>query len=211
MAKRKCGKIIEKWQITVNRIKVEVPVRMVTPEYVNQDTQFIVDFQYGEHVFLKYDADINVLCRKTKAWLIDVVTFEYKAFFHVTFSGNVKTPDECNEFGEVTTQMEWRKYESGTTSSGKTIYRDCTGMMNNGDWTDGSLKTGLSKRDFLNNGDDTMTALIPATPENEAGLKALAAVFEALHEKLMKFLSPDQIEHNFTQMIEHMPKLLESP
>jgi hypothetical protein len=208
MAKRKRGKIVEKWQIRVNSINVEVPVRMVTPEYADQDTMFIVDFEYGEHEFLKSGNDINVLRREVKAWLIDVVTFEYEAYFYVVFGGSVETPDAANKAGEVETEMTWRKYLSGTTSSGKTIYRDCTGMMNNGDWINGDLETGLEKRAFLHQ-KEQMVALIPATPENEAGLKALAGAFEVLHEKMMKFLSPEQIEHNFTKMIGNMPKLLE--
>jgi len=228
MSKRKRGKIIEKWKFTVNKIKVVVPVRMDTPEYADQKAWFIVDFEYGEHRFHKTMEDINALRLATRAWLRDVVTFEYESFFYVTFSGSGEKPqhhekerqgfsDQAikdmndSETGEVYTKMEWRKFHSGTTAGGKTIYRDCSRLLNNGDWIEGDLEAGLEKRDFCEDGRDSMKALIPATPENEAGLLKLADAFQDLHNHMMAFLSPEQIERNFTRMIGNMPKLLEKP
>jgi hypothetical protein len=87
------------------------------------------------------------------------------------------------------------------------MYRDCSKRLNSGDWIMGDLETGLKERDIFSDHHDSMTALIPATPENEAGLMQLADAFQALHDKMMKFLTPDQIEHNFATMISSMPLL----
>ena len=222
MATRKRGKIIAKWEFTVNRVAVVVPVRMYIPEYTDQETEFIVDYTHGEHDFKKTSSDIDALRRETKAWLKDVITFKYETYFHIIFHGAVEKPQHHeshlfsdttiqdmndSEVGEVDTHMEWRKYQSGTTAAGQPMYRDCSKLLNNGNWTEGELETGLKKRDIFFNYHNSMTALILATPENEAGLMQLADAFETLHDKLMKFLTPEMIEHNFAKMIGAMPLL----
>ena len=216
MATRKRGKIIERWEFTVNRVAVVVPVRMYTPEYTDQTTEFIVDYTHGEHHFKQNSSDIDALRQATKAWLRDVVTFKYETYFHVLFHGGVEKPQQNgnslfseetiqdmndSETGKVATHLEWCKYQAGTTAAGQPMYRDCSKVMNNGDWIKGELETGLEKRDIFSDYHDSMTALILVTPENEAGLLQLADAFQALHNKLMKFLTPEMIEHNFAKMI----------
>jgi hypothetical protein len=163
-----------------------------------------------------------MLRRATKTWLKDVVTFKYETYFQVIFHGGVSKPKHHEtsiftaqttkdmndrEVGEINTSMEWRRFQSGKTASGQPMYRDCSKRLNSGDWIMGDLETGLKERDIFSDHHDSMTALIPATPENEAGLMQLADAFQALHDKMMKFLTPDQIEHNFATMISSMPLL----
>ena len=61
MAKRKPGKVIEKWQFSVNRQKIEVPVRMITGQHTK--TVFVVDIEYGPSHFWE---------QSSNAWLRDV-------------------------------------------------------------------------------------------------------------------------------------------
>lgn len=211
------GRIIEKWDFTVNRIKVKVPVRIHTPEYSDQSTWFSAKYEYGEHTFNKQNESIDELRRELRKWLKDIVTFESKPYFYVQFCGSVETgrgreQDTMKEEieGEVKTGLEWKKYLVGTTADGQKMYRDMTRMMNNGDWVKGEVTTGLQEKDFHFDWGTSMNALIPATPENEAGLRHLKESFEALHEKLEAFLDPKMIEHNIAQIVGSMPNLLEA-
>lgn len=210
------GRIIEKWDFTVNRIKVTVPVRIHTPEYSDQSTWFSVKYKYGEHTFTKQNESIDILRRELQAWLKDILTFKSEPFFYISFCGLVETQvgrtrgtkDE-EVAGEIKSEFEWKRYLIGTTADGQKMYRDCSGLMNNGDWTKGEVMTGLQKNDFHFNWGTSMNALIPATKENEAGLKRLKEAFKALNKKLEAFLDPKMIEHNFAQIAGPMPLLLE--
>jgi len=209
------GKIVEKWDFTVNRCKVTVPVRIHTPEYSDGTTTFSTEYTYGVHQFEKSGSDIDELRRELQKWLKDIVTFASEPFFYVQFCGSVETDrghdngtmDEEVK-GEVKSTLEWGKYLVGTTADGQKMYRDCTRLLNNGDWIKGDLEVGLKKEDFHFDRGTSMNALIPATPENETGLRRLKEAFEDLHAKLISFLDPKLIEHNFANLLCGMPKLL---
>lgn len=210
------GRIIEKWDFTVNRIKVTVPVRIHTPEYAEQSTWFSVKYKSGEHEFNKQNENIDALRRELRAWLKDILTFKSEPFFYVNFCGSVETHkgrqhDTMEEEveGEIKSGLEWKRYLIGTTADGQKMYRDCSGLMNNGDWTKGEVTIGLQEKDFHFHWGTSMNALIPATEENEIGLQRLKEAFETLHEKLTEFLDPEMIEHNFAQIVGSMPLLLE--
>lgn len=212
------GKKCDTWTFRVNRTAVKVPVKIHTPEYADGTTRFSVTITHGSHKFHEYDTDIDALRRKVKEWLKEVVTYRWERFFLVEFGGKVTLPtgrseisllqtdqDErwCKDDREVSTQLEWRVYEIGTTAAGKAAYRDLSGLLNCGDVIEGHPDVGGIEL-FGSRGIPTVAALVKATPDNEAALHQLARAFDTLHTRLAKFLSPELIEAS----LDHLPRLL---
>lgn len=214
MSRNHRGKKVEEWEFTVNKTRIKVPVKIHTPEYADGTTHFSIDFSYGIHRFRKRDANIDVLRRDAREWLKGVVTYKWERYFLVEFGAHVKLPidrshsqmdvddqDErwCRDDREVATSLEWRVYDLAENAEGKAVYRDLSKLLNNGDVIEGRPDVGENTvhgwRDM-----PTITALVKATPENEDALHQLARAFEALHAKLMKFLSPELIESSLGRM-----------
>lgn len=188
------------------------------PEHADQSTWFSAEYEYGEHKFNRQNENIDVLRRELRAWLKDILTFKSEPFFYVNFCGTVevregRSHDAMNENveGEIKSGLEWKRYLIGTTADGQKMYRDCSGMMNNGDWTKGEVTTGLQEKDFHFHWGTSINALIPATEENEVGLLRLKEAFENLHERLESFLDPLTIEHNFAQIAHATVRLIPMP
>lgn len=220
------GKVIDRWKFTINRIQIEVPVRMLTPRHGDQKTQFFVDFSYEGQQLWQQSNNIDDLMTSVKKWLKDVATVEYQPYFYVTFSGHVESPRDrttgnhvfspeevaeiqSQETGEVQSCLEWRLYHVGKTISGKTMHRDCSRRLNMGNWIEGDPATGIDKESVHHNWSPEIAALVPATPENATALEKLADAFSTLHANLMKFLHPNAIEQSLAHIVSNLPMLLE--
>lgn len=218
------GKIIDRWKFLVQRMEIEVPVRMLATGHSSRDTTFTVDFTYGEHSFDQQNTDINELRRDVEKWLRGIVTFDYNTYYYVTVSGRVSKPmvrnyrhvldkehiDELNsqETGELGMHLEWRMFQVGTSATGIKKYRDCSKTLNMGNWTDGEPYTGSKDNDVFEQGNPSVSALVPATPENAAALNRIADAFANLQARLMQFLSPDQIEGSLAKLASQLPAML---
>lgn len=201
------GKIIDKWVMNIKDTQVTVPVKMI----VGPPTTFTVDYQYGEFHYTGENANIDELKSDLRVWLNDMLTFNFKTYYYVSFKGMTHRPKTDIEAGEVATGLEWRVYDIGTTSVGMEMYRDKSKIMNSGDWIKGRPDIGVVDDYLGRHSLDSLCALVPATPENEAALNMLSKAFDALHEKLRTFLAPGIIEEGFAKMISGELNLLQGP
>ncbi len=197
------GKIIDKWVFDIKDTTVTVPVKMVP----GPPTIFVIDYMYGEYHYRAENTDIDYLKSDLRIWLNDMLTFEFKTYYYISFKEMTCLPKDSDEVGEVVAILEWKVYDIGITSVGMEMYRDKTRMLNNGEWIEGRPDIGIVPQYEL----DSLCALVPATPENEVALNMLSKAFDDLHAKLRTFLAPGIIEGGFIKMVSGGPNLLGDP
>jgi len=201
-------KKIDTWELSIDGVKVLVPVHMKSDEH---GSLFMVSMP--EYEYETQDHDINAMRERVGKELRQRATMTWERFIYVNYCGYDSAPhpaddddgDEDPRFPrntrrgidrqfEVHSHFIYEVIEIATRPDGEKMHRYLRTNYNGGKAIAGMPDTGVKKRNLDYDWRKTSASLIPFTTENMAALANIRDRFIQLNELLEQKMLPDNIQ-----------------
>lgn len=187
------GRIIKKHTVTIQSLKIVLPVRLVEERdhYSGEIPDHTFSIELPEHdVYVRQQESIDDAIDKAKAELEEKLAIEWKPHIQLRVPENTEGYGS-NGFKSREVEVQFRFVEIGK-AGGKEVWRE----EGRSDIHDATLRRGDHIKEGYSYGGDTNAtfAVLEDNPANRAALKQLCGAFDALNAKLREFLHHEKAQ-----------------